>query len=173
MSTKVCKKCGEEKLLNRYDWSNKKLGYKKSYCRECSITINYEWKFNKPTLWREWFDKYYAANPEKYGVTGEPKGRKPMNDLKSGVYLITNTQTGETYVGCSSDVKRRIWRHLEYNRGRSKQKGISKAIKQYGREVFTSKVLEYCPKDVMFEREAEWMKKYKCEYNRNKADGTK
>jgi len=169
---KCCKKCGVEKPITKFDWSSKKLGYKKSYCRDCSIIINYEWKYiNKETKWKEWFNKYYAENPAMYGLTGNPKGRPPMNnDLKSGVYLITNTQTGETYVGCSSDVKRRIYRHIEYNRGRSKQKGLSKAIKQYGKEAFVAEVLEYCPKEIMFEREAVWMKEYRCEYNRMKAN---
>ena len=114
-----------------------------------------------------WFEAYYNNNPEMFGLTGKQKGR-PMNDeLKSGVYLITNTETGETYVGCSNDVKRRIWRHF-YNRGRSKNKLLSKALKTYGRDAFTSQVLEYCPKEIKFEREDYYMEQYGCEYNTKK-----
>lgn len=174
MSTKVCKKCHIEQPLENYDWADKPRGYKKSYCRECSMNIYADWKLAKPNKHMDWLEKYYSLNPEKYGLTGNPVGRpKGDESLKSGVYLITNTITGETYVGCSSNVKRRIWRHLDYNRGRSKQKGVSGAIKKYGREAFKGEVLEYCPKEVMFERETEWMSKYGCEYNKNKANGTK
>lgn len=168
MEVKQCRKCGEHKEITSYDWSNKSRGYRKSYCRTCCIEKYSQWKKDNLEKHNEWFEKYYNDNPERFGKTGNPRGRKPMNDdLKSGVYLITNTETGETYVGCSNDVKRRIWRHF-YNRGRSKNKLLSKALKTYGREAFTSQVLEYCPKEVKFEREDFYMEQYGCEYNTKK-----
>lgn len=172
IEVKQCKSCGKHKPIETYDWSDRKKGYKKSYCRECCIKINMDWKtLNKEGKWREWFDKYYSENPDKYGLTGNPKGRpimKTENEYKSGVYIITNTITNETYVGCSKDVKRRLWRHLDYNRGRSKQKLLSKALKTYGREAFKGEVLEYCHPSKIFEREAVYMESYGCEYNMNK-----
>ena len=164
---KQCNRCGEHKELASYDWANKSKGYKKSYCRECSKEIYAQWKIDNKAQHDAWFEAYYNNNPEMFGLTGKQKGR-PMNDeLKSGVYLITNTETGETYVGCSNDVKRRIWRHF-YNRGRSKNKLLSKALKTYGRDAFTSQVLEYCPKEIKFEREDYYMEQYGCEYNTKK-----
>ena len=127
-----------------------------------------DWETDNLERHNEWFNKYYNDNPEMFGKTGGKIGR-PMseNDLKSGVYLITNTETGETYVGCSNDIKRRIWRHF-YNRGRSKIKPLSKAIKTYGKDAFTAEVLEYCPKEQKFEREDYWLTQYGCEYNTKK-----
>lgn len=168
IEVKQCKRCGEHKPIETFDWTDKKKGYTKSYCRDCSKIKYKEWKEANPIKHKTWWNNYYAQHPEMFGLTGKPRGRKPKNGMKSGVYLLTNTITGETYVGCSNDVKRRIWRHLEYNRGRSKSKNISKAIKQYGKEAFTAEVLEYCPNTQIFEREAYWMTQYKCEYNRNK-----
>ena len=170
MEVKQCRKCGEHKEITSFDWTNKQKGYRKSYCRDCSIKIYTQWKIDNLERHNKWFEKYYNDNPERFGKTGKkPTGRKPMenNELKSGVYVITNTETGETYVGCSNDVKRRIWRHF-YNRGRSKVKPLSKALKQYGKEAFTSQVLEYCPKEQKFEREDYWITQYGCEYNTSK-----
>lgn len=168
METKVCKLCGKTHPIEFYDWADRKRGYLKSYCRDCSMKKYKQWKVDNRDKFDAWFEEYYNNNPERFGLTGNPKGRPPMeNELKSGVYLITNTETGETYVGCSNDVKRRIWRHF-YNRGRSKNKLLSKALKKYGREAFTSQVLEYCPKEQKFEREDYWITQYGCEYNSNK-----
>lgn len=168
METKVCKKCNRTHPLESYDWSNKAKGWKKSYCRECSKGVYLDWKLDNPAKHYDWQKKYYKKNPTMFGVTGEPIGRPKDESLKSGVYLITNTITGETYVGCSTDIKRRIYRHLDYNRGRAKSKKISSSIKKYGREAFTSEVLEYCEKDLIFERETYYMTLYKCELNGNK-----
>ena len=168
MESKVCKRCGKTHPIEFYDWTNKQKGYRKTYCRDCSKEIYKQWKLDNKAKHDEWFDKYYNDNPEMFGKTGGKVGR-PMNEneLKSGVYVITNTETGETYVGCSNDVKRRIWRHF-YNRGRSKIKLLSKAIKTYGKDAFTAEVLEYCPKEQKFEREDYWLTKYGCEYNTKK-----
>lgn len=170
METKQCRKCGEHKPIETYDWSDRKRGYKKTYCRECSVKTYYKWKIDNRAKHDAWFEEYYKNNPHHFGITNNPKGRPAMEPkIKSGVYLLTNTETGETYVGCSNDVKRRIWRHF-YNRGRSKSKELARAFKQYGKEAFTSQVLEYCENTIKFEREAYWMTQYGCEYNRNKAD---
>jgi len=166
---KQCRKCGEHKPIDTFDWSSKEKGYKKSYCRDCSVTTYTQWKIDNLARHNEWFEQYYNNHPEMFGKTGNKLGRPPMenNELKSGVYLITNTETGETYVGCSNDIKRRIWRHF-YNRGRSKIKLLSKALKKYGKDAFTAEVLEYCPPEIKHEREDYWMERYGCEYNTKK-----
>ncbi len=168
IEVKQCRQCGEIHPIESYDFSNQAKGYRKSYCRTCCVKRYTQWKIDNKAHHDEWFEKYYNDNPKMYGKTGGKVGR-PMSDeeYKSGVYLLTNTETGETYVGCSNDVKRRIWRHF-YNRGRSKNKLISKALKTYGREAFTSEVLEYCPKEQKFEREDYYMTLYGCEYNTKK-----
>ena len=167
MRNKKCKKCEITHPIENFDWSHKAQGYYKSYCRICSLDIYQDWKALNKFRDDENRKQYYIDNPTAYGRTGKPIGRPKNEELKSGVYLLTNNTTGETYVGCSSDVKRRIWRHF-YNRGRSKSKSLAKAFKQHGQEAFTSQVLEYCEKSQIFIRELEHMKNYKCEYNRNK-----
>ena len=62
------------------------------------------------------------------------------SDIKSGVYIITNTLTGKKYIGSSKDIIKRLVRHksdlknnLHYNRE------LQRDYLEYGEEYFTFK----------------------------------
>ena len=76
-----------------------------------------------------------------------------------GVYKITNTVNGKSYVGCSTaNVERRIQCHFRGNRG---SKLIKSAIDKYGQDKFIYEILEECDsKDVVKDRERYWISFY-------------
>lgn len=77
------------------------------------------------------------------------------NETISGIYKFTNMDTGEIYIGKSTDVKKRTYEHYKYAFGLS---GIASsqfhyALKKYGIDHFTFELLEKCDKDKLTERE--------------------
>ena len=85
----------------------------------------------------------------------------------AGVYVIECLLTDDVYVGCSSNLRNRKYKHAR-NVGRAVQKELSKLIKQYGWEAFTFDVLETCDKKDIFERETHWIQEVKPNLNKNK-----
>lgn len=76
---------------------------------------------------------------------------------KCGIYKITNTETSESYVGCSSNIKKRWNVHKQrYKSPSSKEyeKELYVAMRQYGIENFTIEVLEECSENDLFARES-------------------
>lgn len=78
------------------------------------------------------------------------------NHKKIGIYRWVNNITGETYIGSSVDLYRRIRLYYNYNyisdltKNRSR---IHAGLLKYGYSNFSFEVLEYCKKDVVLERE--------------------
>lgn len=72
-----------------------------------------------------------------------------------GIYVLTNTITGEQYVGQSIHIEKRIKEHFsEINRLNTQ---LAWALKQYGIENFIWNVLEECPLSMLNEREKYWI----------------
>ena len=59
-------------------------------------------------------------------------------ELKSGIYCIENLINGKKYIGQGIDVKKRM------NRNHKDTLAIYNAIKKYGKENFSRKVIVYC-----------------------------
>jgi len=81
-----------------------------------------------------------------------------------GIYSLKNNITGETYVGQSIDLHRRMMEH----KCPCSTKGnrlICKALKKYGFNNFTFSVLEECQKDEFDSKEVFWIKKLGATYN--------
>jgi len=80
-----------------------------------------------------------------------------------GIYLIRNKTNNHKYVGQSKDIKKRIISH----RCISHEKNIplKKAYNKYGLDNFEFKVLEECSIEELDNKEIEWIKKIKPEYN--------
>ena len=81
-----------------------------------------------------------------------------------GIYSLKNNITGETYVGQSIDLHRRMMEH----KCPCSTKGnrlICKALKKYGFNNFTFSVLEECQKDELDSKEVFWIKKLGATYN--------
>lgn len=81
-----------------------------------------------------------------------------------GVYEITDTITGKTYIGSSSDIRMRLVQHF-FNMSPHGRKHIttydnfSATYKNYGSVVFEAKVLEECEKSQLKTKEIYWIEK--------------
>ena len=75
--------------------------------------------------------------------------------MDSGIYVIENNITGKKYVGQGVNVEKRmnIWHH-----GCS---ALLDAIEKYGEENFTRYIVEYCPPELLDEREIYYIKEFK------------
>lgn len=96
-----------------------------------------------------------------------PKGyyqRHPKPKI-CGIYAVLNTETGETYIGSSPDVRGRYWSHLTRIRRGKHKESILNAAKEYGIEVFTLVILEECSVEDLYQKETEWLQANKPEYN--------
>ena len=76
-----------------------------------------------------------------------------------GIYCLRNLNNGKCYVGQSIDIERRISQHLNTLWNFS---CIGDAIREHGKEVFESEVLEICPKSELDAKERYWIAKLDC-----------
>lgn len=94
-----------------------------------------------------------------------------------GIYIIIVNDL-KVYVGSSSNLKRRKYRHFyELATDTHKNSHLQRAYDKYGKESFRWEILEYCKKEKLIAREQFYMDKYNstnhdCGYNQSlKADG--
>ena len=94
-----------------------------------------------------------------------------MNTI-SGVYKITNTITGDFYIGSSKDVKRR-WRSHKCKSSWKKQPNnpLYLNMQKYGLDKFEFEILEEIEVDKLKETEQEFIEKLKPAYNNYYANG--
>lgn len=89
----------------------------------------------------------------------------------SGIYLIINAVNGKKYVGQSISVKRRKKEHLRsLKSGTHYNSYFQNSFNKYGADAFIFKVLEYCSKDSLTDRESYWIDTFNsadksCGYN--------
>lgn len=63
--------------------------------------------------------------------------------MTRGIYCITNTATGEQYVGCSVGIKQRIKDHMNQIKwGKHPSKRVRESFAPYGLDVYSYQVLE-------------------------------
>ena len=90
----------------------------------------------------------------------------------SAVYKITNTVTGDCYIGSSKNVKRR-WAYHKcqsvWNRYPNSPMYID--MRKYGTDKFVFEVLEEVEIEQLKEMEQQFIETLKPTYNRNRADG--
>lgn len=163
MESKTCTRCGKDHPIERYHYANKAKGIRKSVCPECSYQYAKENIEKDPIAHFHYMKRYYNENPEKYPGNHRNKKIPPV----AGVYVIECLLTDDKYVGCSSNLRNRRYKHAR-NVGRAVQKELSKLIKQFGWEAFSFDVLEECDKKDIFERETHWIQEIKPNLNRNK-----
>jgi len=80
--------------------------------------------------------------------------------MTCGIYKITNTLNGKSYIGASGNIERRFMVHRSKGEGR-----INKIIHKYGLENFTFTILEECLKEDLREREKYYVALYDSYYN--------
>ena len=160
---KECKDCGVEKDYSEYHYSDKPNGTLKSYCKECSYVRVKKHIDEDPLAYRAYTQRYIRENPDKYPGNHTSKSRPKV----AGVYIISCSLTDDSYVGCSSNLRNRYYKHKR-NVGFGVQKDLSKLIKEYSWECFSFDILEVCEPEQIFEKETEYIKELKPNLNRNK-----
>ena len=81
-----------------------------------------------------------------------------------GIYKITNKINGNSYIGQSINVEKRLLYHKKYRNELIKNKVLYKAIEKYGIENFDFEILEECKKEELNEREKYYIEKYNTYY---------
>ena len=88
----------------------------------------------------------------------------------AGVYKITNTITGEFYIGSSQNIKQRWANHKSPSRWELHPNvKLYKAFTKYGLDNFTFEIIEETAD--LKKREQYWIKQLKPSYNSNRAQG--
>ena len=162
-TTKKCKDCKKELSLDMFHYSSKPKGILKSYCKDCSYNRTQVHIAKDPLAHHYYMKRYYKENPEKY--PGNHYNKKIP--AVCGVYIVDCLLTNDSYVGCSTNLRNRKWKHFS-NKGHGKNKKLSKLVKELGKEAFDFRVLEYCDKEVMFELETKYIQIIKPNLNNNK-----
>lgn len=87
------------------------------------------------------------------------------NDYQSGIYQIRNLVNDKVYVGQSRNIKNRKTQHRrELIDGKHYNKHLQRSLKKHGLDKFVFEVIEYCPEDVLNDRERYWIKRRGSEY---------
>ena len=90
----------------------------------------------------------------------------------SGVYKITNTVTGDFYIGSSNDVKRRWTEHKRQSRWNEHPNNpIYIDMKKYGVDKFEFQVIDEVEPEQLKEKEQQFIETLKPTYNRCRANG--
>lgn len=133
METKVCKKCGIEKELNKYSTYKNRIGkiYYKNVCKECILKYNREYRKNNPEKIKEWKRKDYYKHIEKYHKNNKIYRETHKEHLKeyNSLYRKNNKEKLNKY-----------W--LEYKNKKYKNDNLFKFISNIRRDIsrrFTEK----------------------------------
>ncbi len=163
METKKCTTCEGDYPVENYHYAFKAKGIRKSVCKQCSYEKAQAFIEKDPLAYQYYMKRYYKENPEKY--PGNHYNKKIPAEC--GVYIVDCLLTNDSYVGCSTNLRNRKWKHFS-NKGHGKNKKLSKLVKELGKEAFDFRVLEYCDKEVMFELETKYIQIIKPNLNNNK-----
>lgn len=92
---------------------------------------------------------------------------------KSGIYMWTNSLTGDIYIGQSADLSKRFRKYFTISYIKSRNELIiSRALIKYGYANFSVAVLEYCDKSDLCVREQYYLDKFNPQYNILKIAGS-
>ena len=90
----------------------------------------------------------------------------------SGIYKITNTITGDFYIGSSKDINRRWREHKKPSKWKQcKNNTMYLDMKKYGTDKFVFEVLEVVEVDKLKETEQQFIEKLQPTYNNYNANG--
>lgn len=165
---KTCSCCGNDYPANTYHYANKAKGIRKTVCKDCSYEKAKAFIEKDPVAHHYYMKRYYAENPGKFPGNYITKSMPSQ----TGVYKISCVLTDDSYIGCSTNIRGRIYKHRKAS-GRGKQQNLYKLIKEYGWESFDVETLELCNKEVMFERETHYIQKHKPNLNKNQKNKSK
>lgn len=87
----------------------------------------------------------------------------------SGVYIIRNTSNGDSYVGSSFDVGKRLTTHkASLRKGNHHSIYLQRAWNKYGDVSFECELLETCSVDELINKEQKWINRLVPKYNMSK-----
>lgn len=96
-----------------------------------------------------------------------------INNMKSGVYKITNIVNGKFYIGSSFDIKSRTKGHLNDLRAdRHCNNHLQRSFNKHGEDRFIFETLVYCPVEELLILEQYLMDFYQPQYNIQKTAGS-
>lgn len=90
---------------------------------------------------------------------------------QSGIYTITNSVTGDVYVGSSSNIQSRWSHHLsDLRKGTHHSSRLQRAFTKYGEKAFVFALIEEVPIDaiLLLQREQYWLDTLQPAYNARK-----
>jgi len=102
-----------------------------------------------------------------------------LNDTKNkvGIYRWVNKENGNTYIGSSVNLGRRLRVYYDFSflsvRLQKSKSRIYSAILKYGYSNFQLEILEYCTKEKAVSREQYYIDLFKPEYNLNPVAGSR
>lgn len=103
---------------------------------------------------------YTNADRDKELIIDENKGR-------SGIYRWVHIESGKSYIGSSVKLNTRFRQYFNYNHiSYPKRKlRIYRALLKYGYSGFRLEILEYCPIEILIQREQFYFDKLNPVYN--------
>ena len=95
-----------------------------------------------------------------------------MAEIISGIYRITNTVTGDFYIGSSKNIKRRWMSHKwQYTWKQYPNNQMYLDMKRYGLDYFDFQILAEAEPESLKEAEQQFIEKMHPTYNSNRANG--
>lgn len=92
--------------------------------------------------------------------------------MTTGIYEIRNKINGHIYIGSSSDIEKRWWRHKGFlKNGNHHSKHLQNAWNKYGEENFVFDIIMFCDEDRLLLEEQKFLDEWKPEYNICKVAG--
>ena len=114
-------------------------------------------------IWAEYVKPYIEETFKRIEIKPEP-----------GIYKLTNIESGKSYIGKSTDVKKRIADHFKSSVGISNiaDQAVHHAILETGLWNWTIEIIIYCDKEQLNELEKYYINFFKSqEYGYNKTGG--
>ncbi len=169
-------------IVNNFNNLNNKISYK--YLNHGKLNVvpihksfniinNSSLSLSLPLLNKNSYSTLSVINPIKSYIN--IFDMKPIilkdNINKSGIYLLTNKLTNDSYIGQSKNITNRLINYFNLGYLRNNKYIISRAIIKYGYYNFSLKILEYCNISELTLREQYYLDKLTPTYNILKVAG--
>lgn len=91
-----------------------------------------------------------------------------MKELKNkvGIYMIQNNRTGDSYIGSSKTLSRRLRDHFrKLKKGNHENPFIQNSYNKYGKDAFVYTILEFCTEEQLRNREQHFVDSLNPKFN--------
>ena len=81
--------------------------------------------------------------------------------MSCGIYKITNTKNNKTYIGSSTNITNREYKHFwMLKKGIHDNEYLQKSFNKYGRDIFIFEIVEHCSYNTLIEKENYYISSY-------------